>query len=98
MARPKKVASAKSSPVAAAAESVKEKVTAAKAAAKKSEAVYVQVGGSEWDITTCKARVLKAYKAAGHRTAPKALNIYIKPEENKIYYVIDGENGSIDLQ
>ena len=96
MPRPKKTVPAKS-PVAAAVEvveTVKEKT--AKAAAKKVEAVYVQVGGSEWDISDCKERAVADYKA-GRRAAVKTLKLYIKPEEGKAYYVINDQNGSIDL-
>lgn len=105
MARPKKNPETKPAP--AVVEAVKEakETVAAKVAAKKAPAqknvedIYLQFGGSEWNISDCKERVLAAYAAAGHTAAGvKKLEIYIKPEEGKAYYVInDAENGSIDL-
>ena len=51
---------------------------------------YLQFGGSEWNISDCKERALAAYTAAGHKAAGvKKLEIYIKPEEGKAYYVIN---------
>ena len=101
MARPKKSAPAKA-PVSAAAEvveAVKETVATKKAAVQKVEEVYLQAGGCEWNVSDCKERVLAAYVAAGHKAAGvKTLEIYIKPEEGKAYYVInDSENGSVEL-
>lgn len=70
-----------------------------KAAAKKVEEVYLQAGGTEWNISDCKERVTAAYTALGHRASGiKKLVVYLKPEEGKAYYVInDTENGSVDL-
>ena len=103
MARPKKSEPAKS-PASAAVEAVKETVTAKKAAvkkaaAKKVEEVYLQSGGSEWNVSECKARAVAAYVEKGHRASSvKKLVVYLKPEEGKAYYVVnDGENGSFDL-
>ena len=92
------------------AESVQEKpaakrtVTRKKTAAKKEkpareEKVVLQVAKKEWDISDCKARVIAAYIALGHRERSiKKMDIYLKPEEGKAYYVINNNlNGSIDL-
>lgn len=95
-------------PVAKKKESLLEKVAPKKTAAKKDdpkkpvepvEEVYLQVGGSEWNISDCRKRVSDAYVAEGHRVSSiKKLVIYLKPEEGKAYYVInDGVNGCIDL-
>ncbi|MDE7242929.1 MAG: hypothetical protein K2O18_02985 [Oscillospiraceae bacterium] len=94
MARPKKAA-VTAAPEAAA-ETVKAKKTVRKSV--KSENIYLQTGGSEWNLSECRERVVAAYTAEGHKASGiKAMDIYIKPEEGKAYYVIDGENGSIDL-
>lgn len=81
-----------------------EKTTSAKAglrkaAVKKVEEVYLQAGGTEWNISDCKERITAAYTALGHRASGiKKLVVYLKPEEGKAYYVInDTENGSVDL-
>ena len=96
MARPKKATPAKA-PLAAAVEAAKE--TAAKKTQKIEETVYLQAGGSEWDISDCKERAVAAFVAEGHKaSAVKKLAVYLKPEEGKAYYVInDSENGSISL-
>lgn len=107
MARPKKTEPAES-PVAATVEAVKEAVTAKKAAAakkapvkaaKKVEEVYLQAGGSEWNVSECKERAIAAYVENGHKASDvKKLVIYLKPEEGKAYYVVnEDENGSFDL-
>ncbi len=96
MARPKKETPAKA-PLAAAVEAVKE--VAAKKTQTTEEKVYLQAGGSEWDISDCKERAVAAFAAEGHKASSiKKLVVYIKPEEGKAYYVVnDTENGSIDL-
>ena len=113
MARAKKTDPAES-PVAAAVEAVeavKEKVTAKKAAAAKKapaktakkaekvEEIYLQAGGTEWNVSECKERAIAAFKDKGHRASSvKKLVIYLKPEEGKAYYVInDDESGSFEL-
>ena len=65
----------------------------------KVEEVYLQIGGSEWDVSACKAKAVEAYVAQGHRASSvKKLVVYLKPEEGKAYYVInDDVTGSIDL-
>ena len=65
-----------------------------RAAAKKTAAtVYVQYLGAE---LTTEAIVAKAIDDAAIK-APKTVNVYVKPEENKVYYVIDGKEGSFFL-
>lgn len=100
MARPKKTTTAKAiaaaeTAVETAVETVKEKA----AAAKKTEVMYLQIGGSEWNLSDCKEKAVCAYKAAGHKSSSiKSLELYVKPEEGKVYYVINkDENGSVDL-
>ena len=84
-AAPKKAAAAKK-PAA--------KKTAAPRAAKKPAAtVYVQYLGAE--LTTDDI-VAKAVADAGAASAKK-VDVYVKPEENKVYYVIDGKEGSFFL-
>ena len=108
MARPRKTEPAES-PVAAAVEAVKETVTAKKTAAakktpakavKKAEEIYLQAGGSEWNVADCKERAVADYVEKFHHRASSAkkLVIYLKPEEGKAYYVVnDNETGSFDL-
>ena len=87
--------------VKAAATAEEKKAPAKKAAAKKtaakktavSENVFVQYLGSE--ITSADL-IAKAKKASGVKS-PKTVNVYVKPEENKVYYVVDNNVGSFDL-
>ena len=70
------------------------KAAATKAPAKKvTETVYVQCFGYEVTTDDIKAKV---EDVIGKKTV-KELNIYVKPEEGKIYYTADGEQGSVDL-
>jgi len=101
MAATKKTEKAAEAEVKAVAAPAEEKKTAAKkpaakkaAAPKKAAAtVYVQYLGAE--ITT-EALVEKAVVDSGIASAKK-IDVYVKPEENKVYYVIDGKEGSFFL-
>ena len=71
------------------------KTTEKKAAAPKkvTENVFVQYMGSE--ITSADL-IAKAKELSGV-ASPKTVNVYVKPEENKVYYVVDNNAGSFDL-
>lgn len=72
---------------------------AAKKASDKAAKVVVQFKGKEYDteeiVNMCKA----AYKADNSRKQVRSLEVYIKPEEDKAYYVVNGKGDglSIDL-
>lgn len=73
-----------------------DKKTARKKAYTPAPAVYVQVSGKEID---CGA-VLEAAKAdyrAAHKTGIHSCKVYIKPEEETAYYVINKVEGKIPL-
>ena len=74
------------------------KKTVANAAAKKAtaavkSAVYVQYAGREVDVTELTSAAQKDYmKKTGKKASEvKKVEIYIKPEENAAYYVVNGE-------
>lgn len=71
----------------------------AKAAPEKVEEVYVQMGGGEWSVAEVTERAKAAYAAEGHRlSSVKKLAVYIKPEEGRAYYVVNGKSaGSVEL-
>ncbi len=78
----------------------KKTTTAKKTTAKKTETacstekkVIIQYAGNE--ICTCSI-VAKAKEASGI-ASPKKVEVYVKPEENKAYYVIDDVTGDVDL-
>ena len=99
MPRPRK------NPVKAAAEvvnAVKETVaekSSSKAPTKVKTSVLLQMASSEWNIGDCKGRVEADFVAQGHKASEmKSLSIYLKPEEGKIYYVVNDETtGRFDL-
>lgn len=65
-----------------------------------SAVVYVQYSGSEYVVSDLSEKVTAAYEAEGNKaSAIKSLEIYVKPEEGKAYYVINGEaeGKSVDL-
>ena len=70
--------------------------------AEKKEAVqnvYVQFAGKEILTADLAAQVTEKWVALGHRASSiKELNLYVKPEDNAAYYVINGkESGKIEL-
>lgn len=60
----------------------------------------IQYGGSEWNTEDIAEKAVAAYVAEGHqRGRIKKLTVYVKPEEQKIYYVInDKATGSTALE
>ncbi len=61
--------------------------------------LVVQYGGSEWNAADLEEKAIEAYVAEGHqRGRVKKLTVYVKPEEQKIYHVINDKiTGSTDL-
>ncbi len=93
----KKEAAAKPVKPAAKKEAPAKTTKAAKASV--SQNIVLQVNGRE-DLTmeSLVDRVKEAYAAEGHSTASiKSVDIYVKPEENMVYYVIDGYASGISL-
>lgn len=77
----------------------KKTAKAAAPAAEKMEEIFIQYGVMEWKCGELMERAKAAYVAEGHRAASiKSVNLYVKPEEKKAYYVINEKTtGSIDL-
>ncbi len=69
------------------------KAPAKKSTAKTSENVYIQYYGNEVSVSEL---LEKAKKLSGVK-APKNVNLYVKLEDNAVYYVVDDEKGKIDL-
>lgn len=91
-AAPVKKAPAKKAPA--------KKVAKKPAAAKKEALVenfYVQYAGKDLEKENIIERCKLSYKEAGNKAAVKSMDIYVKPEENKVYYVINGVAGSIEI-
>ena len=77
------------------------KPAAKKTAAKKEMKVsaVVQYGGKEVEEKDIIARVKKAWTASGKKVGDiKTMDLYIKPEETTVYYVINGtDTGSVEF-
>ena len=67
--------------------------------AKINQQMILQANGQEFDLSAVEANVKKAWKDAGHKlTEIESLDIYVKPQEGKAYYVVNKEvEGKIDL-
>lgn len=63
------------------------------------EQVYFQYAGNELSTGAILEQVKQLWVASGHKlSALQTLNLYIKPEENTAYYVINSiEMGKVDL-
>lgn len=67
------------------------KATAKKAAPKKKTEVYVQCFGKEYTTDEIVAKVTDTWVAEGKKKSEiKTLEVYVKPEDGKAYYVING--------
>ncbi|MBR1863928.1 MAG: hypothetical protein IJ806_07575 [Ruminococcus sp.] len=66
----------------------KVKQTAAKAAEK--DAVVIEFGDKQIDVAAVIAAAKADYKAKGNK-APKAVKLYIKPEEGVAYYTVNDQ-------
>ena len=80
---------------------VAEKKPAAKRTTKKAvkTTLVVQAAGKEVSMEDAIARVKEAWIAEGNKeTALKEIALYVKPEENAIYYVVNGDvTGRVDF-
>ncbi len=68
--------------------------TAKKAPAKKVEpktSVVIEFGGKQIVAKDIVAAATKAYKKANKNVVIKKIDVYVKPEENVAYYVVNGE-------
>ena len=75
------------------------KKAAAAKVLKKAEEVYLQFAGEQWCTSALTEQAKAAYVAEGHRaSAIKKLELYVKPEERRAYYVINEKaTGSIEF-
>ena len=79
-------------------DAAKSTVTQATKRAVMKPAVYVQYGDKEVLTTDLVQAAKAAYKEAGNRAAVRSLAVYVKPEENAAYYVINESfTGKLDL-
>ena len=70
---------------------------AAKKTAAVKENVKIQFDGCEFCVAEIVEKAKADYKA-NNKAAVKSLDVYVKPEERKAYYVVNGKTeGSVDL-
>ncbi len=62
--------------------------------------VMIQYGGGEWSVADLEEKAIAAYVAEGHRRGRiSKLMVYLKPEERKIYYVVNDKiTGSTEFE
>ena len=83
----------------------KKETTAKKTTAKKETAkaavdsqVFIQTSYCEIAASDVIEKALNAYKEEGNKTKAKNINVYIKPEENAAYYVVNDKiAGRVDI-
>lgn len=64
----------------------------AKKPAEKVQEVFIEHSGNNYQVEEIIEKIHEVYKAEGHRVgAIKSLRVYIQPENNKAYYVINGK-------
>ena len=68
-----------------------------KAAAKKENKLFVQFAGLEFDAAEIEKAVKADYTAKNGKKTITSVSIYVKPEDMKAYYVIDGIIGDVAL-
>ncbi len=92
---------AEKKPAAKKATTTKKAATTAKKApakaAKVENNIYVQFSGMEFDTAAIEKAVKVDYTAKNGKKDMKSVSIYIKPEDMKAYYVIDGIIGDVAL-
>ena len=68
------------------------KATAKKAEVEPKVSAVVEYEGRSVLVKNIVAKAIKAYKKANKGVVIKKVDIYIKPEENAAYYVINGDS------
>lgn len=66
---------------------------------RKTISISLQYNGMEWTTEVLTERSIVAWAAENgqKKTAAKDIKLYVKPEENMVYYVINGDSGSFSL-
>lgn len=59
-------------------------------------AVHLQVGGQDYDCAAIVEAARTDYRAT-HKTGIHSCRVYIKPEEQAAYYVINKVEGKVDI-
>ena len=73
------------------------KPAAKKTAAKKTNNVYVEFAGNKFNVEKIQKAVKADYTKKSGKKTMTSVNIYVKPEDGKAYYVIDRKKGDVAL-
>lgn len=62
------------------------------------EEMVIQFAGNELSASEISDKVKANYQESGNEAEISDIKIYVKPEDNKAYYVVNGEiSGDVDL-
>lgn len=67
------------------------------AAKKKTNNVYVEFAGNKFNVEKIEKAVKADYTKKSGKKTMTTVNIYVKPEDGKAYYVIDRKKGDVAL-
>lgn len=67
------------------------------AAKKKTNNVYVEFAGKKFNVEKIEKAVKADYTKKSGKKTMTTVNIYVKPEDGKAYYVIDRKKGDVAL-
>ena len=74
------------------------KKTTKKASSPAIKGLFFEYAGKQIDANTLAQTAKDAYKANGGKGAVRSLELYVKAEDNALYYVINGkETGKVEL-
>ncbi|MBQ2642514.1 MAG: hypothetical protein IJF94_01785 [Eubacterium sp.] len=93
-AAPKKAAAKKT---AAKKPATKKKAAAKKTTTKKTHKIILEIGAAKYNADVIEKKVMTAYTKASKKKTAKSVEIYIKPEDGKAYFVIDKVKGDVNL-
>ena len=80
------------------AEAAKQRAALKKAAAEMRPELILQYQEVDTDVAALVEAAKAAFKAGHKRTLITSLKLYLKPEENAAYYVVNGtETGKVDM-
>ena len=92
-----KKAAAKKAPAAKKATPAKKAVAKKTTAKKKTNNVYVEFAGNKFNVEKIEKAVKADYTKKSGKKTMTTVNIYVKPEDGKAYYVIDRKKGDVAL-
>ena len=75
----------------------KKKAAAKKTTTKKTHKIILEIGAAKYNADVIEKKVMTAYTKASKKKTAKSVEIYIKPEDGKAYFVIDKVKGDVNL-